>query len=369
MGNWMEELWKQHACFITPIKINTDSEYRDALDKVFLQLEKVLIDINADDFFIQETQKYRENILFSIDKYYCGYISEAQAKIDQIINQFDGNNLAISSINNSISFGTNIYEQQVQFFRARCNEKIVDYSKKEMLHIPFSKRSKVKTERFSIPGLPCLYLGTTSYVCWLELGRPADHMFNVSPIILDNTQRILNLAINLKDFCSSNKYSEGDQKTIFQLFLLSIATSFKVKEENRTFKSEYIVSQLIMLACMRKGLSGVTYYSKQVDDDCFAHSVGVNLALFAPYSCDKDLSEICNHVFISDSFNYSMFKQLSIPQTFKLARLRVDQIGSIQNIGNMERQYPYRETKFYRFDHYLYAYCPPKELFNTDPDD
>lgn len=369
MSDWLEKLWQQHTCFTTPIKINTDSEYRNALDTVFSNLEKVLIDINADDFYIQETKKYRDDILFSIDQYYCGYISEAQTKIDQIVNQFDGNNLAISNINNSISFGTNIYEMPVQFFRARCNEKIVDYSKKDMLHIPFSKRSIVKTERFSIPGLPCLYLGTTSYVCWLELSRPADHMFNVSPIILDNTQRILNLAINFRDFCLSNQYSEVDQKTIFQLLLLSIATSFKVTEENRTFKSEYIVSQLIMLACMKTGLSGVTYYSKQVDDDCFAYSVGVNLALFAPYSRDEDLSEMCNHVFISDSFNYSMFKQLSVPQTFRLADLRVDKIGAIQNIGNKERQYPYRETKFYRFDHYLYAYCTPKELFNITQND
>ncbi len=51
--------------------------------------------------------------------------------------------------------------------------------------------------------LPCLYLGTTSYVCWLELGRPADHEFNVSPVQLDNTQRV-----------------------------------FKVKETGRNFKSE-----------------------------------------------------------------------------------------------------------------------------------
>ena len=47
----------------------------------------------------------------------------------------------------------------------------------------------------SIPGIPSLYLGNTSYACWLELGCPAEYKFNVSPVLLDGTQKILNLAV------------------------------------------------------------------------------------------------------------------------------------------------------------------------------
>lgn len=365
MSEWIDKLCGKNF-FDTPIIIDTDSSYRDSLKNIFDNLEKVLIEVSADDFYVQATRKYRAALLFSIDQYYLGYISEAQDRIYQLVNQFDGSSLAVSNINNSFSFGNYTNEQEVQFFRARCNDKIVDYKKEEMLHIPFSKRSIVKSERFSIPGLPCLYLGTTSYVCWLELGRPADHMFNVSPIMLDNTQRILNLAINFNDFCSAKECSEQKREILFQLFLLSLATSFKVREENRSFKSEYIISQLIMLACMKMKLSGITYYSKQVDNDIFAYSIGVNLALFATYTQGKELSEICNHIFVSDSFNYSMYKQLLPSQTCRQVRLRIDDIGNIQNIGDFKRQYPYRETEFYRFDQYLYAYGEPKELFDID---
>lgn len=365
MDDWNEKLYEKRNLFITPIQISRDSEYMSKLKEIFEVLAATLEEVGADQFYSQEVNKFGTSLVEAIKDYYYGRIDSAQEKVDSLIGKFDNNDTtAISHINNSISFCSQTHPQEVQFFRARCNSKTTDYKKEEMLHIPFSKRSIIKTSRFSVPGLPCLYLGTTSYVCWMELGRPADHEFNVSPVILDNTQRILNLAVNFGDFIFANKCAEEITKTIFRLWLLSIATSFKVREENRSFKSEYIISQLIMLSCMKKGLSGLTYYSKQVENDCFACSVGVNLALFAYLNEKNDLSDICNHLYVSDSFNYSMYKHLTIPQTFRRAKLRIDNIVRMQNIGTFERQYPYRETEFYSFDNYLYAYLKPDALFH-----
>lgn len=62
-----------------------------------------------------------------------------------------------------------------------------------MLHIPFNKRELIKTQRFSISGVPCLYLGTTSYVCWLEMNKPRDSEFNVSSYKIPGQLKILNL--------------------------------------------------------------------------------------------------------------------------------------------------------------------------------
>lgn len=367
MVDWINKLWEKHNLFNTPITIDKDSKYRDSLEDIFKKLEESLIAVDAEEYYIEVVQKYRIALLYAIDKYYLGYISEAQNIIGELLDEVMRGTLAVSNINNSISFGlSDETAQEVQFFRARCSEKITDYKKEEMLHIPFSKRSIVKSERFSITGLPCLYLGTTSYICWMEMGRPADHMFNVSPVTLDNTQQILNLAVNFRDFYLAKEYTDEKRKSIFQLFLLSLATSFKVKETPRSFKSEYVISQLIMLACMKKNLSGLTYYSKQVENDILAYSVGVNIALFAYYSIGQELSNICNHVSISDSFNYSMYKQLTVPQTFRQSDLRVEHMVKIQAIGSFDRQYPYKETKFYYFDHYLFAYLKPNTLFETD---
>ena len=120
--------------------------------------------------------------------YYNGCVLEAQSIVNRLINEFEEDGIAISDINNSIAFppaGCDDRYSEVQFFRARLNDVVVDYSANEMLHIPFSCREIVKSERFSIPGLPCLYLANSTYACWIEMGRPADYRFNVSPIIFD----------------------------------------------------------------------------------------------------------------------------------------------------------------------------------------
>ena len=52
-----------------------------------------------------------------------------------------------------------------------------------------------------------------------------------------------------------------------KLYMLSIATSFRINEKERTFKSEYIISQAIMMACKRIGDDGIAYYSKRVSDE------------------------------------------------------------------------------------------------------
>ena len=67
-----------------------------------------------------------------------------------------------------------------------------------------------------------------------------------------------------------------------KLLMLTIATSYRIKEAGRTFKSEYIISQSIMMACKRLGYDGVAYYSKRVSDEIFAFCA-INLALFVDY--------------------------------------------------------------------------------------
>ena len=64
------------------------------------------------------------------------------------------------------------YISNQNFYRIRIKNDNQVYSPKEMFHIPFQLRGKVSTQRYSIPGFPSLYLGTSLYVCWEELNRP-----------------------------------------------------------------------------------------------------------------------------------------------------------------------------------------------------
>ena len=71
--------------------------------------------------------------------------------------------------------------------------------------------------------------------------------------------------------------------TWLSLLLLTVATSYAVKEENRDFKSEYIIPQMIMLACKSNGMDEIVYISKKVSEEIFGMTVAVNVALFATY--------------------------------------------------------------------------------------
>jgi hypothetical protein len=53
-------------------------------------------------------------------------------------------------------------------------------SREDMFHIPFEKRQLVKDQRYSIHGIPSIYLGSSIYDCYLELGKPSLDEFWVS---------------------------------------------------------------------------------------------------------------------------------------------------------------------------------------------
>lgn len=46
----------------------------------------------------------------------------------------------------------------IPMYKCRENSKLFHFSKDEMFHIPYDKRDLVGNQRFSLSGLPCLYL-------------------------------------------------------------------------------------------------------------------------------------------------------------------------------------------------------------------
>ncbi len=221
-----------------------------------------------------------------------------------------------------------------------------------MIHLPNSMRAKSGNYRFSIPGNPSMYLANSSYGCWIETGCPAEIDFNVLPVLLEGNQKIFNLAVSLRDFRCLNEFEKERVHCWLKLYLLTIATSYVVKEGNRTFKSEYIISQSLMMACKKMGYDGIAYYSRRVDDEVFA-LCAINLALFVDYN--GEYSDMIKHMKIDDAFNYSLYKQLDLSLKYKRYELRSTYTGYITNIGSYDRQYPYKETDFYHFDEFLFT--------------
>jgi hypothetical protein len=359
----MEQNWvfNNFICkeLYAPFHVEKDVEYFGDLHKKYNILKKQAKNSGADSISIKIIDKYTDKIYRALNSYYNGKISSSHQIIKNFIKDCMDDRLAVSSINQSEAFPGDKGDE-LQLFRARVSNDLLGFKAKEMLHLPLTERGKTGNYRFSIPGIPSLYLGNSSYACWIETGRPSDHEFNVSPVLLDGEQKILNLAVIMRDLRCLNEGEEGRVFTWLKLLILMIATSYIVDEKDRTFKSEYIVSQSIMLACKELGLDGVAYYSKRVSDELFAIAA-VNLALFTSYKKNEEYSDLCKHLKIDNSFNFSLYEKLNLSLKYKEYDLRIGRTEYTTNIGQYERQYPYIETQFYGFDKFIYSSWKDKD--------
>lgn len=345
-----------------PYVIETDSDYYKDLQKKYRIFLERATNAGADEKSIKIIIKYTKKIKEAIRLYYDGNISKTYNIIKNLIKGCGESDFAVNTLLNSDAF-PGVREKEIQFFRARISENIITYKSIEMLHLPFTMRGKTGNYRFSIPGVPSLYLGNSSYACWIELGCPPEYKFNVSPVVLDGKQKIFNLAVMSRDWEKLNELKDEKVYCWLKLLILMIATSYVIKEEKRIFKSEYIISQNIMLACKELGYDGIAYFSKRVNDEVFADAA-INLALFAPYQKNKKYSEICEHIKIDDSFNYSMYKQLGHSQQECSYELRLNGTGRITNIGEYRkgRQFQYMMTEFGAFDKFLFSAWKEKDV-------
>lgn len=143
------------------------------------------------------------------------------------------------------------------------------YNKDELFHIPYDKRDRIGNQRFSVSGMPCMYLATSSYVCWEELGRVE---FNTCNFCGFTNQK----DIRVYDFSLPTKIAAfTDIKRVCAI----LACSLSAKRE-ALFKEEYILPQCLLQALVLKHhyyhfdqrLFAIRYLSVHVlngDADCF----------------------------------------------------------------------------------------------------
>lgn len=175
--------------------------------------------------------------------------------------------------------------------------------RKELLHQPYSRKpsnNKFSRKRFVCKGIPALYLGNTSYVCWLEcsgaIGQDInkiiktnpDKDFYVSAYIPEvdaKKLRILNL-IDVEELINGiytegiddvNSRNKALQDKLISFFPLVLATSFK-RENSRKKDFDYIIPELLMRVIKKNNIDGIAYLSKHLDHD-LRMLVGVNIVI------------------------------------------------------------------------------------------
>jgi hypothetical protein len=164
-------------------------------------------------------------------------------------------------------------------YRMRPHMELEDVStltRKDIFHVPFENRHLVVNQRYSIAGLPCLYLGSSAWICWEELGRPdlngavfSSFRFAEKALVLDfqlTPEQAWDIyegvQTNSKNVDLLQKFSDDFIASYILFWPLIAACSIRVERKEGSFFPQYIVPQLLLQWVTRhRKVDGIRYFS------------------------------------------------------------------------------------------------------------
>lgn len=381
--------------FELPVKIEKDSEYVDRVEKELDMYNDFVAKFAAENHSgYPRLKDVSKNVLDNVQtlkdalkNYFSGRIQEAHSLMRSYIEKYNDvmfnavidknyafRGISVPSLRPSFYAGNEYYVKEYErmmtwplsFFKARVNGDFLE--RKDMLHIPFNKREIVSNWRFSVTGLPCLYLSSTTWGSWIEMGEPDQNKFQVSALKIPGNLKVLNLCIQqyliggMSSFITEQE--AYDRILLLVEFMpLVIASSFRVTgQKERVFKSEYVIPQLIMQACLELGIDGVAYLSRRTDD-MIAYPYAVNLALLMTGESKSKYWSRANEVELTEPVRFSEFMMLPENErdisdreeykSFVNEFYAKDRDGGHGMINLAHKRIPYIDTYFAALDEYL----------------
>lgn len=298
------------------------------------------------EFVKNVQQKFIAGLLSTIEIYHEGKPAKAFEKLS-------------NTMNNDLKDFTQIlkiktYEAGESFFRMRIQKGNNLLSANEMFHIPFELRGRVATQRYSIPGFPCLYLGRTLYGCWEEMNRPDIDEFQV--VRLKNVKPIEYLDLTRPDY--GDNLLSRDIYHYFMTWPLIACCSVKVKDYSHPFRSEYIIPQLLLQWVREEErIDGIRFSTTHID----IHKSGSkgdfsNLVLPVKKNNEKGFcSRLASMFEISNTLSWQMHEHAIGGQGVIYNRADFTTLDTrIQKLELIEgRSYPYSYSILGKLEHYL----------------
>ncbi len=322
-------------------------DFRKHLDKIFNSYLKLLDKVaeserlNEWDDIKKKNKELIDGISESIRLYYEGRHSCAFKQLNEHIAPK--------------SWGVILFENH-DFYRMRMFDEAEIHDRNGMFHIPFNKRTIVKTQRYSAPGYPCLYLGKSAYICWEEMLRPNLDKCYVSRFHSANHIFVFDLSLPAKSRLKIDKMFRFD----LLRFPLVIACMVKVAKPKDPFKPEYIIPQLLMEWVIEQrddnqNLMGIAYHSVHKSNDFnFSLAKSVNLAIpaFLPAKGDYSM-RLCEMFQVTeptcDELERAKRPYEIIERDENLTDLeysyRISTFGQLEARLNDEKKFPLKKVK------------------------
>lgn len=268
--------------------------YSDYLTRLFALSEADRVKITNWKLFCSEQKNICDAIVSTVSFMSQGMHSKAYSTLTPVLNKLSKWDAVYN------------YVPHTQLFRMRkFPESSRKYVKAEdLFHIPFDKRDIIKTQRFSAPGYPCLYLGTSIYGCWEEMGRPLFDLCMTSRFEL-RKERLYLFHLVFPEPC----YFEIDE-TLLKVPLI-LACMVDVENKAAVFKPEYIIPQLvtewvITTRCLEDNenrsaqkYDGIMYSSVHSGEEIFNYPIGLmqNLCLPAFDASSPSFCKVLSEMF------------------------------------------------------------------------
>lgn len=219
-------------------------------------------------------------------------------------------------------------------YKCRENEKMFLFSTDEMFHIPYDKRYLVGNQRFSLSGLPCLYLGGSSYICWEELGRKDFSTSNYCGYSLKDSVDVFDMVLPER---ITNEYQ-------IRRIVLTLACSLAANRDY-VFKPEYILPQCILHSLIKRSKESRTIFCIRY---CSTHLLNGDADYFECDYSAKILARYVNYVFpvitLQDK-GYSAELRSVFIQTETISPMR-EILLAPSNLMDSNSEDPYYDSQF-----------------------
>lgn len=247
------------------LHLDKEDNYSSFVSNLFTQYCDILKTYQVRDTIVETVDRFGKYLHLVLAEYYSGQHDLAYALFKECIQSCIDLEIFLKEL-----------PQDMTFYRCRKKEPAVSYTSENMFHIPFSKRYAISTQRYSYPGLPCLYLGASPEVCAVELSCKEDELVTATIKYhrKHSKYRIIDLTSVFDESIiqSQEEFADKLLKNIPLTLICSTTINYEEGINNKIgFKQEYVFSQLLLEYILNETLLnentilGIKYFSSKID--------------------------------------------------------------------------------------------------------
>jgi hypothetical protein len=268
-----------------------DQDFSSFLELTFANYLNLLSSLSPDEYLAKEILA-KKSIVECLCKHLLAAVRHSEKGLPHMAFQevSDGIELVKVHLNPLATLEVGQTKQFSELYRIRIKSPGGSrFQKKDLFHIPFESRHLVRTQRYSVPGLPCLYMSGSLYAAWEEMGRPkfdGIYFARFKPSA-KATIKVLNFGYRPAQFAAyinamPQRFTNGSSLANLAVsyavcWPLIAACSIKKTHKDAQFVAEYSVPQLLLQWVISSTeYDGIRYFSTHIDHYPDSPTLGCN---------------------------------------------------------------------------------------------